>query len=182
MKKKFYIILLSLFVGCFAANAEDVLSCGVGYVLVDTNKTIDGIPVSECQKLWCLDLETGGKMGDGAKANSGYVDTADVVRLCDVDKNCIECWGERRWCAGEVPGEWNPEYGAYTRRGDDNATYESYKKGNCFAWSLEKPDCAAGQTAILQDEKWVCMDVKTDNGISRESSIRRTSTKRRIKL
>ena len=41
MKSKFYIILLSLFVGCFAANAEDVLSCGVGYVLVDTNEKIE---------------------------------------------------------------------------------------------------------------------------------------------
>jgi hypothetical protein len=180
MKNKFYIILLSLFVGCFAANAEDV-SCGVGYVLVDTNEKIDGIPVAECQKLWCVDLENGKKMGDGNKAAKGYVTTTDTLRLCDNDKKCVECWGDRRWCAGEAPGQWNPKYGAYTRNGDDNATYESYQKGNCFAWRLEKPDCEDGLVAVLQDERWVCTTVEGDSGISRESSIRRTGTSRRIK-
>ena len=181
MRKRICFCLLVLIAGIYTANAEDVLSCGVGYVLVDTNKTIDEIPVSECQKLWCVDLETGNKMGVGTKANSGYTDSMDVMTLCDNDKNCIECWGDRRWCAGEVAGEWNPKYGAYTRRGDDNASYESYQKGNCFAWRLEKPDCEAGLVAILQDDIWVCATVEGDSGISRESSIRRTSSPRRVK-
>ncbi|MBQ2005554.1 MAG: hypothetical protein II219_01975 [Alphaproteobacteria bacterium] len=179
MRKRLYFCVLSLIASICGANAAD-LSCGTGYVLVDSREKIDGIPVAECQKLWCVDLETGRKMGDGAKANSGYIDTSDIVKLCDNDKNCIECWGDRRWCAGEVAGEWNPKYGAYTRRGEDNATYESYQKGNCFVWRLEKPDCAAGEIAILQDDKWVCTTMDIGTGVSRESGIRRTSTSRRI--
>ena len=182
MRKRICFCLLALIAGIYTANAADELSCGAGYVLVDTNEKIAGVSVSECQKLWCVDLENGKQMGVGTKANSGYTDSMDVVKLCDNDKNCIECWGERRWCAGEVAGEWNPKYGAYTRRGEDNSTYESYQKGNCFVWRLEKPDCEAGLVAILQDDKWVCATVDGDSGISRESSIRRTSAKRRIKM
>lgn len=179
MRKRIYICLLGLIAAVCSANAADV-SCGAGYVLVNTSKKMDKIPVYECQKLWCVDLETGEKMGNGSKASSGYADTMDIMELCDSDKNCIECWGDRKWCAGEVAGEWNPEYGAYTRRGDDNSTYESYQKGDCFVWRLEKPDCEDGLVAILQDERWVCAEIKADSGVSRESSIRRTGTKRRI--
>ena len=120
MRKGICFCLLFLIAGICASNAADELSCGAGYVLVDKKGTIDEISLSECQKLWCVDLETGKKMGVGTKANSGYKDSMDVVELCDNDKNCIKCWGERRWCAGEVAGEWNPKYGAYTRHGEDN--------------------------------------------------------------
>ena len=181
MRKRIYFCLLSLVAGICAANATE-LSCGDGYVLVGTKNKLDGVvPVSECQKLWCVDLENGNKMGSGSKANNGYIDTMDIMTLCDNEKNCIKCWGDRRWCAGEVPGEWNPQYGAYTRRGDNNSTYESYQKGNCFAWRLEKPDCEAGLIAILQDDQWVCATMDGNSGISRESSVRRTSGVRRIK-
>jgi hypothetical protein len=179
MKKRICFFVLSLAVLVCTANAAE-LSCGAGYVFVDSREKIDSIPVSECQKLWCLDLETGKKMGTGSKANSGYVDTASVVKICDKDNDCIECWGERRWCAGETAGGWNPEYGAYTRNGDNNATYESYQKGDCFAWRLEKPNCESGKVAILQDDKWVCTTMDVGTGISREAGVRRTGTSRRI--
>ncbi|MBR4891990.1 MAG: hypothetical protein IKZ34_02290 [Alphaproteobacteria bacterium] len=181
MKKKLFFTLL-LSIGCvFGASAVE-LSCGAGYVLVDTRDKIDGIRVAECQKLWCYDLETGKKMGSDNKANSGYIMTVDTIKLCDNSKNCVECWGDRKWCAGEAPGYWNPKYGAYTRNGDDNASYESYQKGSCFAWRLEKPQCESGQTAILQDNEWVCVTAEGGSGVSRDSSVRRTGSMKRIKL
>ena len=100
--------------------------------------------------------------------------------LCDAENNCIECWGQRKWCAGEVVGEWNAEYGAYTRNAENNATYQSYQKGSCFAWRLEKPSCASGQTAILQDGQWVCAVASGTSEGSRASGVRRTGTMRRI--
>lgn len=164
------------------ANAESVMSpdCGAGYVLVELRKKIDGVPASECQKLWCRDLENGKTMGSGDKANSGYQKTSSFDRLCDADGNCVECWGERKWCAGEVRGEWNAEYGAYTRGGEDNATYQSYQKGSCFAWRLEKPTCESGKTAMLQDGQWVCAIASGTSEASRASGVRRTGTMRRI--
>ena len=97
------------------------------------------------------------------------------VELCDANGNCIECFGDRKWCSGQPEGFWNPEYGAYTYGGADNATYTSYQRGSCFAWNLEKPDCPDGQTAILQDNEWVCAEAVGSTTGSRESSIRRTS-------
>jgi hypothetical protein len=176
---KFAFIFAVSFV--FGANAAGV-SCGSGYVLTDTGDIIDGITVSKCQKLWCVDLENGKKMGSGDKAASGYIATMSPDRLCDNEGTCIECWGERRWCAGEAHGVWNPKYGAYTRSGNDSATYESYQKGGCFAWSLEKPNCESGQIAVLQGDEWVCAETDGDTGVSRESAIRRTGNMRRIKL
>ena len=156
-------------------------SCGAGYVLVQRSN-IDGIKAAECQKLWCRDLETGKNMGSGKNAASGYKDTSYTTELCDADRNCVECFGERKWCAGEVVGEWNPEYGAYTR-GGDNASYQSYQKGGCFAWRLEKPNCDAGYTAVLSGGEWVCTTFagpgSTATAISKSSSTRRTSGTRR---
>lgn len=149
-------------------------SCGPGYVLV-SRSDIDDIEAAECQKLWCRDLETGKTMGSGDRANNGYKATSYPVELCDANGNCIECFGDRKWCSGQPEGFWNPEYGAYTYGGADNATYTSYQRGSCFAWSLEKPDCPDGQTAILQDNEWVCAEAVGSTTGSRESSIRRTS-------
>ena len=149
-------------------------------VLVETRRKIDGIPVAECQKLWCRDLETGKVMGNEDKANSGYQSTSFPQELCDSEDNCVLCWGERRWCSGEARGEWNPEYGAYTR-GGDNATYESYQKGGCFVWRLEKPDCEKGKTAILENGKWVCAVSSGTAEGGRASGVRRGSSLRGIR-
>ncbi len=176
-------IIFSLFVCAsllqFSANAAEFTSCGAGYILASHSK-IDGLNAAECQKLWCRDLENGKTMGKDNKANSGYVATSAAVELCDAEKNCVECFGDRKWCAGEQAGVWNPEYGTYTRGGEDNATYTSYQKGSCFAWRLDKPDCPGGQTAILKNGEWVCAVAGETTEGSRESSIRRTGTFRRI--
>lgn len=161
------------------AVAETFDSCGPGYILVSAGK-VDGIPTYECQKLWCRDLENGKYMGTKTAAASGYYDTGAPVELCDNQNNCVECFGERRWCSGEAAGVWNPEYGAYTRGGEDNSTYYSYQKGNCFAWRVEKPNCPEGQTAVLRDGAWVCATSTGTTEASRASSVRRTGTLRRV--
>ena len=153
--------------------AGDAATCGPGYILV-SHSDVDGIDAMECEKLWCRDLETGKVMGSGDRANSGYMDTAYPMELCDADNNCVECFGDRRWCSGETPGYWNPEYGAYTYDGADNATYQSQQKGSCFAWRLEQPDCPDGQTAILQGNEWICTTEVVNTSAAHQSSIRRT--------
>ncbi len=176
-------IVYSLFVFCFSlficvathAADERFLSCGPGYVLVSKNK-IDGVPVVECQKLWCRDLESGKTMGDGNSPASGYKTTGGPVELCDAQNNCIECFGDRKWCEGEANGIWNSEYGAYTRGGADSASYISYLRGGCFAWRLEKPTCSNNQTAILRDGEWVCAISSGTTTGGRASSVRRTGT------
>ncbi len=175
--KKFLISLIAINIGLVAggaAMADKFTSCGPGYILV-SHSDIDGIDAAECQKLWCRDLENGKSMGSDDRANSGYKETSYPMELCDANNNCVECFGDRRWCSGETPGYWNPEYGAYTYDGGDNVTYSSYQKGSCFAWRLEKPDCPSGQTAILQDGEWVCAVESVNTSGSHQSSIRRTS-------
>ncbi len=175
-------VLFSLFalfavVPGYAATSP---SCGDGYILVDAPK-VDGIKTFECQKLWCRDLETGRAMGSGERAASGYAMTSSPVEICDSKRNCVTCWGERKWCAGETRGEWMPEFGAYTRGGTDNPTYKSMQKGSCFVWRLEKPDCPEGETAVLKDGEWVCATAAETTDATRKSSIRRTGTMRRIR-
>lgn len=178
MKKLIFSFLMVLGV-VFAADAAKFTSCGAGYVLSSRTTITDGVKTQECEKLWCRDLETGKMMGDGKSANSGYVATSVPEQICDKDGNCIDCFGARKWCGGEAAGIWNPEYGAYTRDGADNATYQSYQKGSCFAWRLEKPECPDNQIAILQNGEWVCsMSVDTTAG-TRESAVRRGPTLRR---
>lgn len=180
-----YLIVALCFLGFGAIDMahgadEKFLSCGPGYVLASRSK-LDGVTAYECQKLWCRDLELGKAMGSGNSAASGYKSTNTPIELCDALNNCIECFGDRSWCSGEISGVWNPEYGAYTRGGNDSSMYVSYQKGGCFAWRLEKPSCPNGQTAILQNDEWVCAtSTSGDSGINRESSIRRTGTIRRI--
>jgi len=175
MKKILSAFFIFLFATC-GANAA-FTSCGPGYTL-ESHKNIDGIKAEECQKLWCTDLETGKKMGKGNSPASGYKATNAPVELCDAQNNCVECFGERKWCGGEPAGAWNAEYGAYTR-GGDNVTYTSYQKGGCFAWRLEKPNCPNGETAVLINGEWHCAtSTGTDVG-SRASSVRRTGAIRR---
>lgn len=171
MKKFLFALLI-----CGNAFAGD---CGPGYVLVDKGK-IDGIVAKECQKLWCVDLETGREMGSGDRAATGYVMTAGPVELCDVSGECVECFGDRKWCTGVPKGVWNAEYGAYTRGGVDSATYTSSQKGGCFSWNLEKPVCPAGEDAILQDGEWVCaIRVQGSGNTGRAPAVRRTGTRMR---
>lgn len=178
---KVLVSILVLVMGAVSASAA-VTSCGPGYVLA-ARANIDGIKAAECQKLWCRDLETGKYMGNGAKPAAGYKDTSYTTELCDADRNCVECFGERVWCKGEVAGDWNPEYGAYTR-GGDSTTHQSYQKGSCFAWRLEKHDCAPGQTAVLSGNEWICTTVGSAGGavgaVTKSSSVRRTSSSRRV--
>ena len=178
-----FAFVFAIFSACaaHAAGGDAFTSCGAGYVLASASK-IDGITAVQCKKLWCRDLETGASMGNsaGTAAASGYVDRG-LTELCDAKNNCVECFGERKWCNGEVAGIWNPEYGAYTRNGVDSATYKSYKKsGDCFGWQLETPDCAAGETAILRDGEYVCVTSTNASAINRASSVRRTGTMRRV--
>lgn len=177
MKRILFSILFAnftVFAGAYAATSSSDFSCGPGYILV-SHSDIDGIDAMECQKLWCRDLETGKTMGSGDRANTGYKTTAYSMELCDANGNCIECFGDRKWCSGQPEGYWNPEYGAYTYGGADNATYSSYQRGSCFAWNLGKPDCPDGQTAVVQNGEWVCaVSTGTTTG-GRGSSVRRTS-------
>lgn len=160
---------------CMPVFAGD---CGPGYVLAN-HARIDGMDTQECQRLWCVDLETGKPMGTGGRANNGYVATSVPNELCDATGKCVECFGDRKWCNGIVRGVWNPEYGAYTRGGDDNATYGSEQKGGCFTWKLEKPSCATGESAILKNGQWVCATSRVNSSLGRESAVRRTGTIRR---
>ena len=178
MRKRTFIFVICAMLLPVAGQAG-FTSCGAGYVLVEGRQKIDGIPVAECQKLWCRDLENGKVMGVGNKPNSGYQATDSAMELCDAAGNCVDCWGARKWCAGEARGEWNPEYGAYTR-GGDNATYLSYQRGTCFAWRLEKPECESGETAVLKDGRWVCATSSGSTEAGRASGIRRTGTMRRM--
>jgi hypothetical protein len=183
MKKLFYsLFVLSVLAVCVPAFAATSFSCGDGYVLTNHAK-IDGVSAMECQKLWCHDLETGAPMGAGNRAANGYVATDVANELMGYSGESgfapsIVCFGARKWCAGEPAGEWNPDLGRYTR-GGDNTTYTSYQKSGCFAWRLEKPECADGQVAILQDNEWVCTIKTGTSGASRASSMRRTGTIRR---
>lgn len=175
--KKILLSLFGIFWLCGAADAA-FTSCGPGYILA-THANIDGVPAAECQKLWCVDLETGRAMGNGKNAANGYRATNTPTELCDAKNNCIECFGERKWCGGEVEGRWNLEYGAYTRGGADNSAYLSYQKGSCFAWRLEMPTCAEGEKAVLLNGDWHCVSSSGGGTVSRASSIRRTGTLRR---
>ena len=169
MRKILFLATMFMAMPAFAGD------CGPGYVLVN-HANVDGISARECQKLWCMDLETGKSMGAGDRAANGYVVTDSPVELCDASGKCIECFGDRKWCTGIVRGVWNPEYGAYTRGGTDNATYGSEMRGGCFTWKLEKPKCESGESAILKNGEWICARSTTNTSVSRASAIRRTGT------
>jgi len=172
MKK---LLVFAMVCVCGSAFAGD---CGPGYVLAN-HARVDGMETRECQKLWCVDLETGKSMGSGDRANNGYVATPAPNELCDATGKCLECFGDRKWCTGIVPGGWNPEYGAYTRGGGDTATYASEQRGGCFTWKLEKPNCASGESAFLKDGEWVCAVSSSNARVTRDAAMRRTGTLRR---
>lgn len=177
MKKLFYSIIgLCVIAGVVPAGAAS-FSCGAGYVLAPHSK-IDGINAQECVKLWCRDLETNKAMGSGTRAASGYADKLSEVTD---GRESVECFGERKWCAGEPVGQWEPNLGLYVRGSDDGTTYKAYQKGACFAWRLEKPECTNGESAILRDGEWICVTANSGGANTvMKSSVRRTGTMRRI--
>jgi|GEM_PF-800537 len=184
MKKLFALcsVLCALCAGVSAraAATENFLSCGDGFILVD-GPAVNGIATAACQKLWCQDLETGKPMGSGDRANSGYRATSAPVELCDADNTCIQCFGDRNWCNGEIQGVWNPQYGAYTKKGDDSNAFLAQQRGSCFGWSIQKPQCAGGETAVMQNNKWVCASsTATATAASRASAVRRGGTVRSV--
>ena len=180
MKIKKFLFSGALCVTCTTGAVvagETFTSCGPGYVLAVINK-LDGINALECQKLWCRDLENGKSMGAGNTAANGYKATGGPVKLCDAKNNCVECFGDRKWCTGDVAGIWEPEMGRYTRGGDNKATNVSFQSGSCFSWRLGQPDCASG-SAILKNGEWVCVVSSGTGAATRESAVRRTGTVRK---
>ena len=174
MKK--FLLISALFIFPLAGHAADLklLSCGPGFMLVSSNK-LDGINSATCQKLWCRDLENGKSMGSGDRANSGYKATnGPSPGVEDSTGRRVDCFGDRKWCANEVAGIWNPEFGAYTRGGVDSTAYISIQKGDCFGWQMQKPECEGGQVAYMQNGVWVCAGMEQAAGANRASSIRRT--------
>ncbi len=177
MKKLCYRLFVIVAVCWTAAAGAASFSCGAGYVLANHAK-IDGINAKECVKLWCRDLETNKSMGSGDRVASGYV---DVLSETTDGRTSVPCFGDRKWCAGEVSGTWAPEYGVYVRGNDDGSTYKAYQKGTCFSWRLEKPECSAGESAILRGGEWVCVTASNgDLSNIQKSSVRRTGTMRRV--
>lgn len=175
-----FVLFAAIFtVGAHAAD-EKFLSCGEGYIVVPNGK-IDGIESMECQKLWCRDLENGRVMGSGDRANTGYRATSSPYPGVEDSKgNQIACFGDRKWCSNNDAGVWNPEYGAYTKRGADSNVYLSTQRGDCFAWLMQKPVCSGqGEVAIMTDGEWVCAVAEQSTEAIRKSSIRRTGTIRR---
>jgi len=181
MTKIFYSLFVSAFVmfgGGVAFAAGNSFSCGDGYIKVSHSK-VDGMETWECQKLWCRDLETNKPMGSGDRAASGYVATTRAMPLEDWTGKSITCFGDRKWCSGEVAGEWNKDVGGYTRRGDGSTSYKSFQRSGCFAWRLEKPNCKDGEIAILQNNKWKCVEEYMSPNAGRAATIRRTGAVRR---
>ena len=180
LMKRMFLLLLCFFVSGAVAAEADGFACGPGYVLT-SHKKIDGLDAAECQKLWCVDLETGKSMGKGNTPNSGYKATLSPNELRVADK-VVTCWGERKWCSGQSSGVWDSDHGMYVR-GSYNAdsAYQSYQKGGCFTWRLGEHNCPAGQTAFLTDDGvWDCRTEQKTVEQVRGSAIRRTSAPRRI--
>ncbi|MDR0803808.1 MAG: hypothetical protein LBO08_01830 [Rickettsiales bacterium] len=172
MKKLFYIFcLLSL----ISPAADAAFNCGDGHVLKKSAKNLDGIETYECERLWCRDLENGKYMGLENRVITGYRDTAAPSELCDANGKCISCFGDRKWCAGQSRGVFNPEYGAYTRGGADNNAYASKMSGDCFVWDRLMPECAPNQVAIMQNDSWLCASSTGGGENSRAPSVRRTA-------
>lgn len=175
-----FLILSTLFV--VPARATDTFSdCGPGWVMADNGK-LEGVTSVKCEKLWCRDLENGKSMGSGNTAASGYVATTNPVLLEAAGGKSIECFGERKWCAGDTPGRWNPEYGAYTKRGEDSAQFVSTQRGDCFSWGAGTPSnasCANGQIPVLVNGKWGCSSQKTGSSINvGQKSVNQGSSRR----
>jgi hypothetical protein len=166
--------VLCIPLSAFAAAGDASWSCGEGYLTAAKGK-LDGVEQYECQKLWCRDLENGKSMGSGERASGGYKATPEPVELCDASGKCVSCFGDRKWCAGEAAGAWNPEYGAYTKNGADSNAYLAAQKGDCYAWQMQKPVCRnEGEVAVIEGGEWVCAVSEGNTQGVRASGIRRS--------
>jgi hypothetical protein len=170
--KRILLTLVTLSLCHFVTVAAVAVTCGDGYVLVDTRRE-NGIQMAECQKLWCMDLENGKSMGRDERANSGYDMTKSPVEMC-VGSDCIYCFGTRVWCNGEAVGRWSAQDGAWVRGGGDN--WRSTQRGSCFAWTTQKPECENGQVAMMVAGRWTCAEPQKIDNTLRNSTIRRTGT------
>ena len=101
MKKIFYLLPMCFAVlFCLPVAWADAFSCGDGYVLAEHSK-IDGITTMSCEKLWCMDLETGRMMGGGDTVANGYRATGEPIELTVKNSESgadisIKCFGERK--------------------------------------------------------------------------------------
>ena len=179
----------SFFLSLFLASAlssvgwagAPFVDCGPGYVKANA-KSRDGIPTTECKKLFCRDLENGRAMGTEAGMAAGYENKG--LELAEDNKgNSVECFGRRKWCASVLPGQeglFNTEYGIYTKGGEDGNAYRGVLKGNCYEWQTTGHSCRPGETAVIDKDtsSWICLTSGgAGNGRSavKARSLRRTS-------
>jgi len=162
---KFLLFLFFVMPAMLFAADEIFVDCGSGYVMASVPNR-HGISTVECRILWCRDLENGRIMGRDSEPSSGYEkgleknvagsECGDDGFLCDGITEPIKCFGRRRWCPGEVAGEWDPELGFYTRRGADPSLYRSVLGGSCYRWQLQPHNCGAGEVGFNDGSTWVC--------------------------
>ena len=161
-----------------APAAGAFIDCGRGYI-VAAAKSREGIPTQECKKLFCRDLENGRVMGADGGMNPGYENKGMVVQE-DNDGNRIDCFGQRRWCSSGQAGQFNPEYGIYTKGGGDADAYRGILKGNCFEWQATNYSCGPGEVAVIDKDtsSWVCLTAGSGAGgrsAVKARAVRRTS-------
>ena len=185
-----------VFFAFFAAFAAPVraaslpyVDCGDGFVAASA-KSSDGIQTFECKRVWCRDLENGRVMGaDNSTVNKGYELKNKVTpeEYNYYGKN-IHCFGERKWCTGEVKGEFDPDIGIYTRSGVSTGFYRGVLRGDCYYWQVQshKCDAANGEVAVHNGTSWTCIIQASGPGTGRsaikQKAIRRSSGVTNLKM
>ncbi|MDR2770221.1 MAG: hypothetical protein LBB08_02105 [Rickettsiales bacterium] len=161
-----------------SAPDEKFIDCGPGYTIA-SEKSVYGIPVSKCNKIWCRDLENGKPMGRGDSANSGYEDTKSGPEdLCDNKGNCVPCFGKRKWCSGETPAEFDPELGIYAKNGADGRFYRGSLKNNCYEWKIQNLRCAEGKKASFVGGEWKCLGQGPEASIAARAAVKTQAVRR----
>jgi hypothetical protein len=180
----FFLLIVANSSICVAAD-EKFVDCGPGY-MVSSAKNRDGIQTVECKKIWCMDLENGKSMGSGSTAANGYVSTTGPAQVCDPHDagDCIECFGKRKWCPAETNGEFNPEFGMYTKGGIDSNIYRGVLAGNCYKWQMQDHGCGPNEVAVNNGTSWTCLKQGAGTGgrsAIKSRAVRRTSTMKILK-
>jgi len=188
----FFAFVVALAADCFAAG-DQFVDCGPGFV-IENVKNMDGIPTVRCKRLWCRDLENGRVMGkDDGAPNNGYEakdGNGKWIRsiVGDGYGDAIECFGRRRWCAGNAPGDFDYDLGIWTKTAG-NALYRGVLKGDCYYWQMQGHACDAskGEIAIHNGTSWACVSqADPTNPFGRSAAkaraVRRTSGVVNIKL
>jgi hypothetical protein len=177
MKKILSAAFAVLLAGDLFAADEKFVDCGPGFI-VENAKKRDGIASVECKKLWCRDLENGKNMGANDSAANGYVITSAPVELCDDKNNCVECFGARKWCAGEAAGVWDPDYGIHIRPDSDASMYRGILSGNCYKWQLQNHNCGPNEIAVNNGTSWSCLTQSGAGGEAARSAIKKKAIRR----